>query len=106
VGLGGHLVISFVAPIGPAPAPGPRRRPRRVSVETQAAAARAHVAELIEQIRCTRVKARQQPPPATTPVTPRPNENGGATATSVYVSTAEPAQGASQTGKTAGAAKD
>jgi hypothetical protein len=54
-GLGGHLVIAFVAPIG-ASSPAPRRRSRRRASwsETETAAASAHVAELIEQIRQNR----------------------------------------------------
>jgi hypothetical protein len=67
-GLGGHLVVAFVAPIGAsATMSRPRVSTRASSSEAQAAAARAHVAELIEQFKQARTKVRQQPP-----VSPKP----------------------------------
>ena len=50
-GLGGHLIVAFVAPIGSS-SPMPRRRSRRRASwsQSETAAASAHVAELIEQI--------------------------------------------------------
>ena len=63
VGLGGHLVVAFVAPIGASsPTSRPRFRRRASSAGTEAAAARAHVAELREQIRQARTKIHQQRP--------------------------------------------
>jgi hypothetical protein len=63
-GLGGHLIVAVVAPIG-ASSPTLRRRssPRTSSAAAEAAAANAHVAELIEQRKQARTKIRQQQPP-------------------------------------------
>jgi hypothetical protein len=69
VGLGGHLVVAFVAPIGASsPMSRSRVRPRASSVETEAAAARAHVAELIEQRKKARPITRPQQPPGSSDI--------------------------------------
>ena len=67
VGLGGHLIVAFVAPIG-ALSPTRGRRPRRpmFSAQSESAAANAHVAELIEQIRQNRSRRPDQRAPAQT----------------------------------------
>ena len=77
-GLGGHLVIAFIAPIG-ASSPALRRRTRRRAPwsETETAAASAHVAELIEQIRQNRSqrsgrRSGQAPGSDGRPATPSP----------------------------------
>jgi len=67
VGLGGHLIVAFVAPTG-ALSPTRGRRPRRpmFSAQSESAAANAHVAELIEQIRQNRSRRPDQRAPAQT----------------------------------------
>ena len=98
-GLGGHLVVAFVAPIG-ASSPMSRRRFRRraSSSVSEAAAARAHVAELAAQLMQTRVKAHQQGP-----VTAKPsNDDHVATQTSAYTSTQQSAQTTSPPRKDSG----
>ena len=69
VGLGGHLIVAFVAPIGSSsPAAGRRLRRRRFSAQSESAAANAHVSELIEQIRQNRSRRPDQRAPAQTAV--------------------------------------
>ena len=59
-GLGGHLVVAFVAPAGPSSTTSrPRFRDRAYSSEWESAAARAHVTELLEKIRQMRATAKE-----------------------------------------------
>ena len=87
--LGGHLVVAFVAPIGASSSMSARRLRRRSSSSvSEGAAARAHVAALIEQLMQARTKARQQGP-----VTSKTSTNDGvAGQTSAFSATQQPAQ--------------
>ena len=62
VGLGGHLVVAFVSPVGASPASGRRRFRRSKPSELTTAGARVRVMEMIES---NRARARVQQTPAT-----------------------------------------
>lgn len=59
VGLGGHLVVAFVSPVGASPVSRRRSRRSRPS-ELTTTGARAHVMEMIEAIKA-KARARQTP---------------------------------------------
>jgi hypothetical protein len=92
--IGGHLIVAFVAPVGATPAPRRRLRTRASSSEAQAAAAGVQVAALMEQLRQSHKKARQNP----TVPTPS-NDAQGSAQTSTSKATQQPAQTISGSGR-------
>jgi len=82
-GLGGHLIVAFVAPVGASAASRPRARRRRSSSQAEAAAASAQVAALMDQIRQAFAATGKQ-----TTASPAPSsEAPGPKPTSTYLST-------------------
>lgn len=86
-GIGGHLIVAFVAPVGASSAS--RRRPasRAASLDVEAAAARTQVAALTELLRQSRGRNGQ----------PKPASPGGGSAVhsphaATYESTQQPAE--------------